>query len=378
LSATLLLAGCHNFFICQKASCPSGGGGSTTSDWVYISNASAGSTDIYAYDIGNGSLAAITNSPYNIGFAPVAMSVSANNGFLYAATLPGVTNPGIYMFAINSTGQLSSANNGNVLISTQVASMDISPDGNFLFALNVLGTVLTEYQINQTTGFLTLASTFPIPPTTCALNAGPPVTQSCTVKAGPSGQFVVASLGSAGTAIYPYTSSQGITSTNPAIIPSGSTTNNPTGDFSVNLDKNNFIYIARTAALAVYQITDSTGSATLRSTASYSSTATPRSVVLSTNYNWVYTANEGTSNISGYTIGSTGGLTALTGSPFGGPSSVSAIGADKSGKYMVAAGYNGTSGVQLFTIGANGALTLVTSAGTGTSTDFPAVLALSH
>ena len=45
---------------------------------------------------------------------------------------------------------------------------------------------------------------------------------------------------------------------------------------------------------------------------------------------------------------------------------------------MVAAGYNGTSGVQLFTIGANGALTLVTSAGTGTSTDFPAVLALSH
>ena len=45
---------------------------------------------------------------------------------------------------------------------------------------------------------------------------------------------------------------------------------------------------------------------------------------------------------------------------------------------MVAAGYNGTSGVQLFTVGTTGALTLTTSAGTGTSTAFPAILALSH
>jgi len=371
-----LLAGCHNFFICQKASCPSGGG-STTSDWAYVSNASAGSTDIYAYDIGNGSLAAISGSPYNIGFAPVAMSVAPSNGFLYAATLPTATNPGIYMFAINSNGQLSSANSGNVLISIDVSSMDISPDGNFLFVLNSLGTGLTEYQVNTSTGFLTLASTFPIPPTACAL-AGTPVSQTCTVKVAPSGQFVVASLGSAGTVIYPYSSTQGITSTNPTLIPSGSTQQNPTGDFSVALDRNNFIYIARTATLAVYQITDAAGDATLRSTASYDANTRPRSVVLSTNYNDVFTANIGAGNISGYTIGSTGTLTALSGSPFAGPSSVSALGADKSGKYMVAAGYNGTSGVQLFSVGTNGALTLITSAGTGTSTGFPAILALSH
>src|SRR5215469_12434500 len=377
LSASLLLlAGCHNFFICQKASCPSGGG-STTTDWAYVSNASAGSTDIYAYDIGNGSLAAISGSPYNIGFAPVAMSVSPSNGFLYAATLPTVTNPGIYMFAINSTGQLSSANNGNVLISNVVSSMDISPDGNFLFVLNVLGTTLTEYQINPTTGFLTLASTFPIPTTTCTL-IGTPVAQSCTVKVAPSGQFVVASLGSAGTLIYPYTSSQGITSTNPMLIPSGSTQQNPSGDFSVALDKNNFIYIARTATLAVYQITDAAGDAKLVSTATYSSTATPRSVTLSNNDNDVFTANIGAGNISGYTINSTGTLSSLNGSPLAGPSIGSALGADKSGKYMIAVGYNGTSGVQLFSVGSNGAPSLITSAGTGTSTGFPAILALSH
>lgn len=379
LSAVFLLAGCNNFFVCEgKASCPSGGGGSTTSDWVYLSNASAGSTDISAYDIGNGSLAAISGSPYNIGFAPVAMSVAPSNAFLYVATLPGAANPGIFLFNINSTGQLSSANNGNVLITTQVGSMDISPDGNFLFVLNSLGTGLTEYQINTSTGFLTLASTLPIPPTTCTLAVSTPVIQTCSVKVAPSGEFVVASLGTAGTIIYPYSSSSGITTTNPTLIPSGSTQTNPTGDYSVTLDKSNFIYIARTTALAVYQITDASGDATLVSTATFSSTATPRSVVLSTSQSYVYTANVGANNISGFSIGTTGALASVAGSPFTAPTNASAIGTDKSGKYMVAAGYNGTSGVQLFSIGTTGALTLVTSAGTGTSEDFPAILALSH
>jgi 6-phosphogluconolactonase (cycloisomerase 2 family) len=386
LSAIVLLAGCHNFFVCEKASCPTsgGGGGSTTSDWVYVSNATAGTTYISAYDIGNGSLAAISGSPYNIGFAPAAMVVSPNNTFLYAATTPGVTNPGIYMFAINSsTGALSSANGGNVLISTQVASMDISPDGNFLFVVDSLGAGLTEYQINTSTGLLTLASTFPIPPTLCPLT-GTPLSQTCTVRVAPSGEFVVASLGSAGTIIYPYTSASGITSTSPMLIGSGSTTTNPSGDFSVTLDKNNYIYIARTAALAVYQITDAAGDATLQSTATFSSTATPRSVALSLSQNYVYTANQGAGNISAFSIAGAGALTQVSGSPFAGPANVSAIGTDKSGSYMIAVGFNASSGLQLFTIGTStvgtpGALTLSTSAGTGTpTTPIPAVLALSH
>lgn len=376
LAASLLLSGCHDFFVCQKASCPSGGGGSTTSDWVYISNATAGNTDIYAYDIGNGSLAAVSGSPYNIGFAPVAMSVAPSNGFLYAATFPGVANPGIYMWTINSSGQLATGNGGNVLISTAVASMDISPDGNYLFVLNSLGTSLTEYTINQTTGLLTLGSSFVLPTTLCTLT-GTPISQTCTVKVGPSGQFVAASLGSAGTVIYPYTSTAGITSTSSTLIPSGSTQAAPSGDFSVVLDNNNYAYIARTAALAVYSIA-SNGTATLQSTQAYSASAVPRSVVLSTNQNYVYTANQGASNISGFTIGSSGSLASVSGSPFTGPTDTSVIGVDKSGTYMVAAGYNGTSGVQLFSIGSNGALTLVTSSGTGTSTVYPEILALSH
>ena len=143
------------------------------------------------------------------------------------------------------------------------------------------------------------------------------------------------------------------------------------------LDDNNYAYIARTSTLAVYSISSS-GAATLQSTATYSGSAAPRDVVLSGSQNYVYTANPGAGDISGFSIGSSGALTTLSGSPFTGPSSVSAIGVDKTGNYMVAAGYNGTSGVQLFTVGTGGVLTLVTSAGTGTSTAYPAILALTH
>jgi 6-phosphogluconolactonase len=373
LGSTLLLTGCHDFFICQKASCPSGGGGSTTTDYAYISNSTAGSTDISAYNIGNGSLAAISGSPFNIGFQPAAMSVSPNDAFLYVATLPGATNPGIYLFDINSSGGLSSGNGGDVLITAAISSMTISSDGNYLFVINQLGTILSEYQTNTSTGLLSLVSSFQLPGVGCTV-AGSPITQTCTVAVAPSGAFVLASLGTAGTAIFPYTSTSGITSASFTLIPAASSTS---ADFSVVLDDNNYAYIARTSTLAVWAIS-STGTATLQATATYSGTAAPRDVVLSGSQDYVYTANPGAGDISGYGIGSSGALTTISGSPFTGPSSVSAIGVDKSGDYMVAAGYNGTSGVQLFSIGTGGALTLITSAGTGTSPDYPAILALSH
>ncbi len=381
LAATVLLAGCHNFFVCQKASCPStgsgGGSGSTTTDYAYVSNSTAGSTYVSAYDIGNGSLAAISGSPFNLNFIPVAMSVSPNNAILYVASSPGATNPGIYAYTIGSSGQLSGPNGGHVQVSGAISSIDISPDGKFLFSVDTTGTLLTEYTIDGS-GNLALGGTFGLPGTNCALG-GTVLSQSCTVKVAPSGEFVLASLGSAGTAIFPYSSSGGISSTASMLIPSGSTQASPSGDYSVVLDDHNYAYIARTSALAVYQIKDTAGDWVLQSNQTYSTGATtPRSIVLNSNQGYVYTANEGTGNISAFAIGASGALTQVSGSPFTGPANVSAIGVDKSGSYMVAAGYSGSSGLQLFTIGSTGALTLVTSAGTGTSAAFPAILAMTH
>jgi len=378
LTATLLLSGCQNFFVCEgKASCPSGGGGSGTTNFAYVSDATNGTTYLAAYDIGNGSLAAISGSPYNLGYTPVAMNVSPNDAFLYVASIPGATNPGIYLYSVNTSGQLSGPSGGGVLISGTIASMDVSPDGNYLFALSTSGTQLTEYQANTSTGALTLVTSVILPGTTCTL-AGTPISQTCTVKVAPSGNFVAVALGTAGTMIFPYNSTSGLTSSTPAQIPSGSTQAAPSGDFSVTLDKNDFVYIARTAALAVWQITDASGDATLQSTTAISSSAVPRSVTLNGAGTYVYTANQGAGNISAFGIGSTGSLSAISGSPFTGPPNVSALGVDKTGTYMVAAGYSTSAGVQLFTLGTTGSIALVTSAGTGSSTAYPVVLALTH
>lgn len=377
-AGTVLLAGCHNFFICQKASCPSsgGGGGSTTTDYAYVSNPTAGPTDISEYNIGNGSLTAISGSPFNLNFIPVAMTVSSNDAVLFVASSAGTSNPGIYVYSISSTGQLSGPNGGQVQVSGAISSMDVSPDGKFLFSVDTTGTILTEYTIDSS-GNLGRAGTFGLPGTGCPLS-GTVLSQTCTVKVAPSGEFVLASLGSAGTAIFPYSSSSGITTTSPLVIGSGSTQASPSGDYSVALDSHNNVYIARTNALAVYQITDSAGDAISRYSAGYATGVTPRSVVLSSGQGYVYTANEGAGTISSYAIESSGTLSQISGSPFTGPTNVSAIGVDKSGTYMLAAGYNGNSGIQLFTIGNSGGLTLVTSAGTGTSISYPVILAMTH
>lgn len=380
LCAVFLLAGCHNFFVCEnKPACPSGGtGGGTGSstDFAYVSNSSTGNTYVAEYDLTSGALTAISGSPFNLGFQPVALNISPNNKFLYAATLPGVSNPGIYLFNIASSGALSAPSSGNLQITAAVSSMAISPDGNFLFSLRTDGTNVDEYQINSTTGALQLALSIPIPLSTCTLVNSTPVSQTCSVTVAPSGQFVVVALGTAGDAIYPYTSGSGVTSATPVQISSGSTQSAPTGDYSVALDDSNFVYIARTAALAVYQAT--TGNVAFKFSAPYSSGVTPRSVVLNNTQTYVFTANEGAGTISSYAIQSDASLVAATGSPFAAPANVSAIGADNSGKYMLAAGYNSTNGVQLFSLSSTGTLSLIASAATGTSTAYPVVLAMSH
>lgn len=375
IASPLLLSGCHNFFVCEKASCPTNPTPptpTTGTNYAYVSNSSSGSTFLAAYNIGKGALTPISGSPFNLGYVPAALTVSPSNSFLYIATLPGASNPGIFLYNIGSDGSLTIANGGQPLVADQISSMDISPDGNFLFTINSSGLTMNEYKVNTSNGTLTFALSAVLPGLGCVLSLNP-ATQSCTVKVSPSGAFVVAALGTQGDAIFPYTSTNGLTSTAfSQILPAATS-----ADFSVALDKNNFAYIARTAALAVYSI-DASGNPVQQANASYSNSAAPRSVVLGSNFNYVYTANQGTSNISEFGISSGGTLTQLSGSPVAGPSTVSALGVDRTGAYLVAAGYNSTSGIQLYTIGSNGVLSPTASAGSGTSALVPAVLAMTR
>jgi hypothetical protein len=238
--------------------------------------------------------------------------------------------------------------------------------------------VLTQYALNTSTGAVTGITSFATPGGPaglgCPVSSATPSSATCAVAVSPSETFVAASLGTNGTVIFPYTSSAGITNTNyTGTIASPS---NASGDYSLAFDTSGYLYIARTVELTPYSSLSAT-SPTAGSSQTFSSGMVPRSVTLSTGYNYVYTADEGASEISAFSV-SSGVLSALSGSPVLAPTSVSALAAERSGAYLLAAGYNTTNGLEMFPISSTGLSTTVASEGTGTTTTIPVVMAVTH
>jgi hypothetical protein len=184
---------------------------------------------------------------------------------------------------------------------------------------------------------------------------------------------VVASLGTGGDLIFPFTTSTGALGSYVSLSPPTASE----GDYSAALDANNFLYVARTTGLAVYSLS-TTGVGTLVSGSPFATGNASRSVLLSSSSAYVYTANLTDATISGFSIGASGALTALSGSPYASVPSVSVLGRDNSGKYILAGGYDSSAGLKLYTIGTGGVLSAGGSVATGTSTSVPMVMALTH
>ena len=373
LLSTLLLSGCAGFFVSPTSTTTTPSTTPTPSnsgDYAYTANSSAGSTSLSEYNVSGGSLTSV--GTVNLGYVPVALAVAPSNQFLYAASAPGSTTPGVYVYSIALGGALTVANGGNVPATDTVAALAISPDGNWLFTVNSSGFTMNEYSVNTTTGQLTLRSTLSLPGVSCTLG-GTPVSQNCSVAVSPSGQYVVAALGTAGDAVFNYSSAAGITGSN-GTIASGFSTTNFTGDFSVVLDANNYAYIARTDSVGIYAIGSTV---TDEGTLNYTPGLVPRGITLNKTYNYLFTANEGPGTISALSIGANGALKTV-GSPVIGPANVSALGVDNTGLYMVAVGYDASAGVRLYSLSSSGVLAQVAAQASGTNTVLPALVAMTH
>jgi hypothetical protein len=379
-AALLSTVGCP-FFVCQKASCPATGTTTGSGDYVYVSNSTDGAQYINAYQIGTSSLTAVTGSPFGLNEVPVAMNVSPNDNFLYVA---GQSSAGLFVYPITtSTGALSS---GTELVSnTEIDAMTISPDGYFLFTLGQNGTngveILTEYALNSSTGVITGTggSSFSLPTgTSCAiLSQAPTGTQTCSIAVSPENDYVGASLGTAGTVVFPYSSSStgGIP---PTAIYQQITPAALVGHFSLAFDNSGYLYISTSNGISSYgNLSASTPPTFVTSFSGYGSGSVVRAVTLSTNYSYLYTANEQDNELNAFNLSSGVPTQQSPYSPVIGPASVSALGVDRSGAYLLAGGYNATNGFQMFAIASNG-LSVVASQPTGTTTTVPIVMALTH
>jgi 6-phosphogluconolactonase len=359
-AALTALTGCGNFFVPPTT----GGGGSTTNNRVYVANAST--STIAGFTIGTGTLTAVSGSPFSLGYAPLAAVVTPSNSFLYVAG-----GGAINVYAINSsTGSLTSANGGAIV---NVVALDVSPDGQWLFGLDGASTVVDEYQINTSTGALTLKAQ------TAYTTANGVAAVPKAIRVAPGGGLVVAALGTGGDVTFSLTTATGVLVAEQT-LPTGSTT---TSDNAVAIDSAaSYLYIARSGTnggLAVFKI-NAGGVLNAVSGSPFAAGTGPASVVLDTTGKYVYTANLGDGTISGYSIGTSSALSALNGSPYASGTQVTSLGADKSGKYLLAAAFGGSPDLSMYSFDSTnlGKLNLSTSTSTGTGTNGATAVALTH
>jgi 6-phosphogluconolactonase len=369
-----MLIGCSGFFppVVPTPPVPPDSSG----NYVYVAN-TTGTTPsgknsatgtVTGYSVGTAKLTAVPGSPLTLGYQPIAMAVTRNNKFLYVAT-PGNINA----YTINSDGSLNAANTGTGVAIVNVVSMDVSPDGQWLVALdgNTLQAQVDVFQINATTGALTAVSngTLAIP------NA---VINPRMVKISPNGAYVFAALGTGGDAVFTFNTSTGVAIGVQKLVVSSQTSDNGLAVDSASA----YLYIARSGTGGGVRAFAIGGGGTLNeiSGSPFVSGGQAYSVVLDNAGKYVYAANRANGTIYGYTIGTGGALTALGGSPYASGLLVTSLGTDKSGDYLLAAANGGNPDLSMYSFDAAtpGKLDLATSTATGTAPTGAIAVALTH
>lgn len=376
------LTGCGSFFTPQTNS----GGGTNTGDYLYVAN----SQNAYLAGFGvssAGALSVLNGSPYNNGIAAQSLAVTPANTFLYV----GTTN-GIYVYLINSNGSITIQNGGTAAAQDVVATaMQVDSTGNYLLAAGVGVSAQAQaigiYQINTTSGLLTALNGSPVPLYTG--NASTPTVVAPTgLLITPNNLYVYASLGPLGVQILTL-GANGVLSAGsaPTYLSPRSTSNSPADQGTASDPNSHYLFVAETnTGLREFSI-GTAGALTEISGSPYTVGTGPNAVLLDPTGSYVYVANKGSNNISGFTLTATSGkLTAISGSPFSSGGQLPLAMVNDNSKQFVAvinSGSNGSGGnsdLQLFKFDSttDGKLDPVATATTGTDPTAPDAIAASH
>jgi 6-phosphogluconolactonase len=386
LCGLLLFAavGC-DFFVPQTNS-GGGGGGSNTGDYIYVGNGNNRFIAGFAVN-SSGSLSVLPSSPYNNGVAVICSAVTPGNHFLYAGT-----SSGIFIYAINSDGSITIQNGGNIAAQDVIpTAMQVDSTGSFLLTAGISTSFTSQaigiYQINATTGLLTAVSGSPL-----ALYTGkastPMVLTPTAMLITPNNSLVYVSLASLGVQVLTLGSGGALSTGTAATILLPSSTSTSPADYGLASDPNSkILFVCEfNTGLRVLSI-GTNGGLTEVSGSPFSVGTGPAGVILDSTGSYVYVANKGSNSISGFTLTSASAkLTPISGSPFssGGQLPI-AFADDNSKKYLAVInsgsnGSNGNSDLQLFKFdtATDGKLDPVATATTGTDPTNPQSMAATH
>jgi 6-phosphogluconolactonase len=256
------------------------------------------------------------------------------------------------------------------------SALTVDPSGKFLLVAGLANGVAAvgEYAINSdgTVAEVTgspVSITFPTGTDTTNLSVQ-------NIAVAPNSGYVFVTLGQLGVAPLPFNTSGGL-SANTQIISPKATSGIANQDLGLAVNAGSTALFIGETNVGVRVFTIGSSTFTEISGSPFAAGGQPRSITLDGTGDYLYVANASDNTISGYTVLSSGALTAITGSPF---SSVGtqpfALALDQSKKFLFSANLGGSPDVQLFSFDTTTAgkldpgatVTNVTSAAAITST----------
>lgn len=366
LGSLALSTGC-GFFPDTKTSSSTPSPSTSSADYVYVVNQETDT--LSGFVVGTGTLTSAGTVALTAGLAPSSVAVTRPNTFVYVGGSGAIS-----CYAVGSTGALTVVSGGGATALANFVSLDTSPDGQWLLALDSFTQTIYVYGINASTGALTLNAT----PAYAVPGAG--IVAQRTIRVSPNGNFVAIALGTGGDVVFPFTTGTGVLGANyNSLIVSTAYSDN-----ALTFDGTGaYLLTARattgsgTSGIATYSV-NSTGGLTAVGTLTASGNA-PYSLVLDSTGTYAYVANRADATISGYSL-IAGNLTLLASSPYASGSAVTALARDNSGKYILAAASGGSSDLTLYSLDAAspGKLDKVATAASGTDPANSIALATTH
>jgi len=362
----MLLTGCNGFFVDPNTGTTTTG--SSTADYAYVVN--NGDT-VSEFVVGSSVLTPISGSPFTPG-SPLStvnsVAVSTANAFVFVGGTGGILS-----YSIGSTGALTQVTSGGVTEEGTFVSMAVSPNGDWLLALDAVNNVIWEFAINTSTGVLTPEGT------TVPLQGAVANELVKMIAISPNGGLVAVALGEGGDNVFTFDQTTGGLSTkatSDVTLTSGS-------DDSVTFDSTSgFLLIGRgittagSSSIVSYAV--STAGA-LGAANTYASGQDPYSLLVDSTGGFLYAANKGDDTVSTYTLAS-GVPTVVTTSPYKSGTGVTSLAEDINNKYVIAASAGGSADLTLYALDAltPGQLDAVGTAANGSSTAGSIAVAATH
>ncbi len=352
--ASLILigtTGCTGFFIPVCQANNNCGGGNGTYS-SYAYVANATTGTLAGFPVPTATFTTLKGTSYTLGTTPTALAATPKGNFLYVATLSG----SIFVYTIGTNGALTLGNNGSPVVQALYPTwMTIDPSGNWLFVVSKSSPQLLIFQINTSTGTITQTSQGIV-----GLSTGNPTQIYVT----PDNQYVYIGLGPGGTDGFTFNSSTGVVSGKVHIAPL-----NGASDNTFAADANSAYLFVGEAGTGIRSLAIGTGGGLTEVTGSpFTSQLGPQAIVVDPTNTYVYVANRTANVITGYTLGTGGSLTPLSTSPFSTGSAPNAMALDSTGKYLFVVNSGGSPDMQVFSFDSTtaGKLDSVTSVATGT------------